>query len=297
MNSKRCLFCDKVVPVRPKGDHESFIGCCCAPDGSYSLRRDSYDYYGSLSYQIKRHMFPIISGYIRELTDNEETVALSADDLEAIQTSPRIPGSVEQKENKLLNYFHRHSSGPYEPVMIGQLADNRNLTYSPNIQEFVYIIEKLRDEKLIERIGTTFKLTDRGWAAATERAGEKRSKPCFVMIPELDDIRQAWSEKVIPVIERFGYAPRVYAFSKWSKVDDAAIRSISESKLFVADLSGHCPEIYFAGGLALGMEVPVICSVKREYTDAMPIQSMQIRPIGWESADELAELMQQRLRA
>ncbi|TNJ63804.1 hypothetical protein FE784_23290 [Paenibacillus hemerocallicola] len=297
MSSKRCLFCDKVVPIRPKGEYDCYVGCSCAPEGSYNLLRDSYEHFVLLSYQIKRQMFPIISGYIRELTDNEEAVALSVEDIEAIRNSPRIPATVEQKESLMLKYLFRRSDKPFDPVVLGPLADHCNLTYSPSMQELVYIIEKLRDEKLLERIGTTFKLTEKGWSAAKEKSNGKRSKPCFVMIPEQAGIRESWSEKVIPAIERFGYAPHVFEPSKWKKVDDSTIRLISESKLFIADLSGQCPEVYFAGGLALGMEIPVICSVKREYTDALPVMSMQFRPIGWENADELAELMQQRLRA
>ncbi|GAA3412095.1 hypothetical protein ACFFNY_10510 [Paenibacillus hodogayensis] len=295
METKRCIFCDKIVPIKQKDETYTFLGCNCAPGESYKLRIDSYEPYASLPHQTKHQMFPIVSAYIRELVDCEEPVILSFEDLEAIRNSPRIPVTIEAKSEKLLLYFHRHVKGPNETVVIRQLGEHFNLTYSPNLQEFVHIIEKLRDERLLERTGTAFKLTENGWREADAKAGGKLLKPCAVIVSDLEEVRAEWSMTIFPKLQQCGYFPRMIEHSRFNKVGDSAFQTIAESKLLIADLSGDCADIYFAAGYALGLEVPVLCSVKRSDAERLVIQSNQMRPIVWEQAEELADKLQQRL--
>lgn len=297
MEMKRCLFCDKVVPVQPQGEYDRFIGCCCAPESSYRLLRDSYNDYFTLDFQMRRHMFPIISAYIRDLTENEETVSLSIDDLETIRHSPRIPVSFEDKASLLLRYFHKRASGPDVPVIIPRLSDHYNLTYSPNLQELVYVIEKLREDQLIDRTGSAFRLTDKGWKEAVARAGGRKLKPCTVLLPADAELRDEWSAKVLPALERCGYAPRLIERTAVDKLHDPAfVDAVSECKLLVADVSAASPEAYFASGLALGKDIPVVWAVKRSAADDQPLRLQRIRPFLWDDAEELADMLQQRLK-
>lgn len=295
MEMKRCLFCDKIVPLQPQGDYDRYVGCSCAPGGFYSLKRDSYDLYHELSYQEKRQWFPILSGYIRELTDCNETVLLSFEDLEAVVNSPRIPGTMDEKAGRLLLYLHRNSSGPGDPVIIHRLSESCNLTYSPNLQELVYIIEKLKDELLIERIGTTFKLTESGWREAAARAGGKRLKPCLVYLPNEKQLREEWKENVLPKLEQCGYFPRMSGDSQAEKNGEDTVRLISECKLILADLASGEPEVYFAAGFALGMQIPVILTVNRDNAVNLPVRIKQIQPYVWEKTEDVAAMMQRRL--
>ncbi|MEF3311491.1 hypothetical protein PV433_21660 [Paenibacillus sp. GYB004] len=297
MITKRCLFCDKIVPVKEKGEYSWFVGCSCAPDSQYSLRTDSYDPFAALSYQVKHQTFPIVSGYIRDMSECGETVALAIDDLEPICESPRVPASIEEKADLLLTYFHRRCSGPNEAVVIRQLPEQYNLTYSPNLQEFVHIIEKLREDRLIERAGSTIRLTDKGWQEAAAKAGGKQLKPCFVILADHEEMRTEWAEKVFPKLEGCGYFPRLAGKPEAGKVGDDTIRLMSGSKLLIADLSVPSPEVYFAAGLALGLDVPVVWTVNRKEADRVPIQTDQVRPFVWDRAEELADLLQHRIRA
>ncbi|RKN71901.1 hypothetical protein [Paenibacillus ginsengarvi] len=295
MDTKRCVFCDKIVPVKQKADYYSFIGCLCAPGESYKLRADSYELYASLSHQTKHLLFPIVSAYIRELIDCEEPVSLTFEDLETIRSSPRVPVTIEAKADKLLQYFRRQAKGPNETVVIRQLGDHYNLTYSPNLQELVHIIEKLRDEQLLERTGASFKLTEKGWQEAEAKAEGKRLMPCAVIVPGLEEKRKEWSMTIFPKLQQCGYIPSMIEYSKLNKVGDSAFQTIAESKLLVADLSGDCADIYFAAGYALGQEVPVLISVQRSEAERLAIKSSQMRPIVWEQTEELADKLQQRL--
>lgn len=295
MIKKQCLFCDKFVSTKPEGDYDRYIGCSCSPSGFYSLQRDSYEPIHSLPHQKKRDMLHLVSAYIRELTDCDEKVTLTANDLESIANSPNIPVTIEDKGNRLLQHLYRHSEGPGEPVIIQPLSNSYNLTYSPNLQELVYIIDKLINEQLLIREGMTFKLTKKGWSEAVASARGKRIKPCFVLISDVEDFRTEWLERIFPKIEQCGYQPRLLTLTKTQNSEQYSLELIADSKLIIADLTGQSPEVYFAAGYALGLGIPVIWTVNSSNADKLFVCTKDIRPIVWDSAEELEVILQQRL--
>ncbi|OMC74554.1 hypothetical protein BK121_00495 [Paenibacillus odorifer] len=295
MIKKHCLFCDEIVSIEPEGDNDRYIGCSCSPGGYYSLRRDSYEPINSLPHQKKRDMLHVVSAYIRELTDCDEKITICADDLESIVNSPKIPVSIEDKGNRLLQYLYRHSEGPGEAVVIQPLSSSYNLTYSPNLQELVYIIDKLISDQLLIREGMTFKLTETGWNEAAESAGGKKLKPCLVLVSDEENLSTTWLEKLLPKIEQCGFLPRLLTHTKTQNGEKYELDQIAESKLIIADLTGQSPEVYFSAGYALGLNIPVLWTVNSIEADKLFVQLKDIRPIVWDSAEELAIILQQKL--
>ncbi|UQZ36776.1 hypothetical protein C2I18_26545 [Paenibacillus sp. PK3_47] len=295
MLKKHCLFCDEIVPITPEGDYDKYNSCACSPGGSYSLLRESYEPINALPHAKKRDMLHIISAYIRETTDNGAKVRLSADDLDSIANSPKIPVTLEDKGNRLLQYLYRHANSAEEPVVIHPLSSSYNLTYSPNLQELVYIIDKLSTAQLLIREGMSFKLTEAGWAEAAASAGGKKLKPCCVLIPDEEHLRTEWIEKLLPRIEQCGYQPRLLAHGNSPGGEQYPLELIADAKLIVADLTDLSPEVYFAAGYALGLNVPVVWTVRESDADKLNVQIQDIRPIVWETAEELAVILQQRL--
>jgi hypothetical protein len=281
LETKRCLFCEQTVPIGSTDDCYSFIGCFCAPDGLYQLRKDSYDQFLALPHQTKREVFPILSAYIRDLASSAETAVLAFDDLEAIRQSSRIPASIEEKEALLLKYLRTKATGPNAPVVIRSLASNYNLTYSPNLQEFVYVIEKLREKGWLERVGTTFTLTEEGWKEASSCLNGKRLKSCVIAAPNCEQVRSLWAESIFPRLTGLGYSPRF--------ADHTQPESFAESKLLIADLTEHDREVYYVSGLAQGAGLPVIWTIKRgnaELAD-LPLPSDKTRLAVWDTVEEL----------
>lgn len=292
---RHCLFCDEIVPIKPEGDYDRYIGCSCSPGGFYSLLRDSYEPIHALPHQKKRDMLHIVSAYIRELTDCNEKVILSANDLESIVNSSKIPVTIEDKGNRLLQYLYRHSQSPGEAVVIHPLSSSYNLTYSPNLQELVYIIDKLRSEQLLNREGMAFQLTEKGWREAEAIAGGKKIMPCSVLISDKEDMRTTWLQMLLPKIEQYGYLPRLLTPTKTQYSEQYSLELIADSKLIIADLTGHPPEAYFTAGYALGLNIPVIWTVNSTDADRLPVRIKEIRPMIWNTAEELAVILQQRL--
>ncbi|KGE17137.1 hypothetical protein [Paenibacillus wynnii] len=294
MSKKYCLFCDELVSVEVQGDYDRYVNCHCSPDGSYNLLRDSYEPINAFSHGTKHQMFPIVSAFIREQTDCDERIALSIEDLESLMNSPKIPVTLEEKGNRFLQYLYRHSQGPDDPVVI-PLTHSYNLTYSPNIQELVFIIDRLKNEQSILREGMTFRLTENGWREAAARAGGRKLKSCVLLISEEEESSVQWLEKVLPKIEQCGYMPRILNSSETVNPEPFSMELIAESKLIIADISGQGPEVYFAAGYALGLNIPVVWTVKSSAADQMFIPSNDIRPMVWEHHEELAALLQQKL--
>lgn len=169
------------------------------------------------------------------------------------------------------------------------------MTYSPNLQELVYIIDKLISDQLLIREGMTFKLTETGWNEAAESAGGKKLKPCLVLVSDEENLSTTWLEKLLPKIEQCGFLPRLLTHTKTQNGEKYELDQIAESKLIIADLTGQSPEVYFSTGYALGLNIPVLWTVNSIEADKLFVQLKDIRPIVWDSAEELAIILQQKL--
>ncbi|WP_308634237.1 hypothetical protein [Paenibacillus silvisoli] len=299
MESKRCLFCDEMVKVKRKGGCEWYIDCMCAPGGSYGLQEGSYEPFRLMSYSDKRSTFPIMSAYIREQTDCDEKVVVSYEERGAILQSPLIPLTSEEKGIRLLRFLHRHTSGPGEPVIINQFSQSYNLTYSLNLQELVYITEKLKEDGFIERIGSTFKLTEKGWVEASNNASGKSLKPCYVLLSGSDEnVGREWLETVFPLLIQLGYAPKFLEEDVSSqrldpKPVETLLQSVSDCKLLIADVTEPGAELWLRAGFAVGNDIPVIwtCMASAEGRE----QPQGVRPLYWEDAESLNRLLQKVL--
>ncbi|WP_219837443.1 hypothetical protein [Paenibacillus sp. R14(2021)] len=294
LETKRCLFCDALVQVKHKGSSEWYMNCLCSPSGSYGLADGSYEPFRLLSYSEKRNEFPIISAYIREQCDCEETVVISYEERDSILKSPLIPLTTEEKGQRLLRYLHRHAGGPMEPVVINQFSQSYNLTYSMNLQELVYIAEKLKEDGFIERIGSTFRLTEKGWLEAAVSSSGKTFKPCFVMLPGgSDETVQAWMETVFPRLIQLGYAPKLLedgdGEASLGKPIESVLQRLAKCKLIIADVTTPEAELWLHAGYALGSDIPVIWTCHTSATGSRP---EGLRPLVWEHGEDLADQLQ-----
>lgn len=295
MEKKRCLFCSEFVPVEQKGEHVHFLGCHCAPNSFYGLKSDHYLTIHSLPYTVKNKRFSLISGYIREKTDCGEKVLLGMEEVEAIEDVATIPVTIEDKENRLLQFIYRNAEGPEDSILIQPLSNHFNLTYSPNLQELVYIIEKLKEAQLLIREGLSFKLTDKGWNTAAASAGGRKLKSCCVLLPEDEDTRSTWLVDIFPKIEQCGFLPRLLQQTEPEQMGTQSLLEYSESKLMIADITEHSPEVYFAAGYGLGKNIPVIWTMRSSDHAELSVRSHPIRPLMWENTADLASMLQQRL--
>ncbi|MFD0588184.1 hypothetical protein ACFQZE_09245 [Paenibacillus sp. GCM10027627] len=294
MMKKHCLFCNELVEMATEEDYNRFTECMCAPGAFYRLHRGAYTAVQSFSYAKKRQLLPLVSGYIREMTEGGARIDLTLEQVEAIASSPDIPMTTEEKEKRLLRYLFRNTEAPEEAVGFHPLSRNFNISYSANLQEFVYVMEKLRENELIVREGSVLKLTEMGWSMAASYSGGGKRKACCVLAGD-DELGLEWISSLVPGLEQCGYSTRLFQPSSMKRMDDSIFEAIAGSKLIVADLTGAGPEIFYAAGFAARAGIPVVWTVYKGQADNWIAQNEWIRPLPWESTEELVALLQQKL--
>ncbi|MMZ67494.1 hypothetical protein D1872_300850 [compost metagenome] len=63
----------------------------------------------------------------------------------------------------------------------------------------------------------------------------------------------------------------------------------------IADLTGQSSEVYFAAGYAFGLNIPIIWTVHSSGAHIQLPGIEEIRPMVWESVEELAVILQHKL--
>ena len=78
-----------------------------------------------------------------------------------------------------------------------------------------------------------------------------------------DSIKSLWTQAISPAISDAGYEPkRIDEHQHNNRIDDEIIAQIRRSKFVVADFTEQRGGVYFEAGFALGMNLPVIWTVK-----------------------------------
>lgn len=132
------------------------------------------------------------------------------------------------------------------------------------------LLTTLQAEGYITRVNGHHKLTHKGWVTAgLARKSMRSGNQAFVAMwfhPEMDALFDAALE---PALRACGYAPfRVDREQHNNKIDDEIIANIRKSRLFVGDLSGIRPNVFYEAGFAHGLGVPVLLTCNESYAGA-----------------------------
>ncbi|GIP34300.1 hypothetical protein [Paenibacillus sp. J2TS4] len=287
---KRCLFCESnIAGLRLEGRKSYlFRNCYCTNNGEYEILEEVYERLHARPHSQKRVQYPYISGYIREKTDKREKIMLDSDNLSPILESSDIPKTLEEKMNKCLLFLYRHSSRPEDSVVLNSIHYSYNITYSPNLQEFIYILEELKTKKLITRIGAALQLTAKGWEHAASLSDKKPNKTCFIAVPADSSLFEPFRDVVVPHMDDNGFAAVIQQPAADSSPEAAnPLEQIRQSDVVIADLTRSHPDVYFNAGFALGLGIPVIYTCGQEDT-ASSIASPG-EPLVWKTVEELAD--------
>ncbi len=295
MMKKQCLFCEEIVVVKQEERNELYIGCLCSPDGMYALQKGSYEVFQSFPYQRKHDWFHLISAFIRENTDQGKKVLLNADEIENIITASQIPVTIEEKGYRLLQYLYMNCKQAGEAVVIHPLSNSYNLTYSPNLQELIYIIDRLSHQQLIIREGSSFMLTEQGWQVAASRSKHRKQKRCIVIVSRQNNEYELWQELFFPMLEQLGYVPSLW--NNWSETlgEDSEEEQFAACNLVIADITILEPEIYLAGGYAMGAGIPVVWTISSGEEGLANPNLAKLDSIVYDSILELVENFEKKL--
>jgi hypothetical protein len=239
-----------------------------------------------------------LSGWVRDQNQLGEVPELTSDRINLIAASP-LPGIVERAD-RLLGYAIRNQSTLGEPFNIDR-SDFLAVTYSKDSDELVYLARFLNEEGLINLVTLEGgnEITPRGYmryeALQTQPSASAQG---FVAMWFNESMREAYARGFEVGIRQAGYhSLRVDGVEHVGKMDDEIIAQIRRSRFVVADFTGHRAGVYFEAGFALGLNLPVIWSCRRDHISELHFDIRQFNCIDWTEPAELADRLQKRIEA
>ena len=82
-----------------------------------------------------------------------------------------------------------------------------------------------------------------------------------------------------------------------SSTNDEIIGKIKSSKIVIADFTGQRNSVYFEAGFALGLNIPVIWTCKKEEEKELSFDTRQYPHTLWETKEDLKEQLRNRIKA
>jgi hypothetical protein len=239
-----------------------------------------------------------LSGWVWDQNALGDEPELTSDRISIIAASP-LPGIVERADRLLTRAIKCQSRlGERFRMATPQLFA---VTYSQDGHEVECLARFLKDEGLINvlDLGGHIQITPHGYmryeAFQTQPSASAQG---FVAMWFHDAMRETYVRGFEIGVRQAGYDPlRVDGIEHVGKIDDEIIAQIRRSRFVVADFTGHRSGVYFEAGFALGLNLPVIWSCRRDHLDELHFDIRQFNCIDWTEPEELADRLRKRIEA
>lgn len=240
----------------------------------------------------------ILSGAVRERNEKGFDVIIdSFDTLRSLVIPPR--GPIERIDRILLYVLNKTETDD-AGVLLSPSYDY-SIAYSKTPTEFKFLMERATELGYLELAfgEAEYRLTAKGWIYVNDLTQkEVNTNQAFVAMSFAPELLSAFTEGIKPALEQTGYIPlRVDQIQYNEKIDDRIIADIRKSGLLIADVTGHRPGVYFEGGLALGLGIPVIWTCRETDINGAHFDTRQYNHIVWTAAAELKEKLIDRIEA
>lgn len=174
-------------------------------------------------------------------------------------------------------------------------------TYSANSNDLYFLMRLLERRELIEHqaMGGVADISPEGYIELDNLLRRPSdSLQGFVAMWFDSDLDNAYSIGFQKGIVDAGYNPvRIDRLEHVNRIDDEIIAQINASRFVVADFTGHRGGVYFEAGYALGLNLPVFWSCRKDHLEQLHFDIRQFNCIDWETPEELAERLSKRIEA
>ena len=190
---------------------------------------------------------------------------------------------------------------PTNVDLLETMAWSESITY----EEVIYLVRYLSEKGWIrEEYPHTwnFQLTVDGHSQVAQLQSAPLTAQAFVAMWISKETEEAFERGLRLGIKDAGYdALRIDKKDDLVKIDDEIISEIRRSRLLVADFTqgedGARGGVYFEAGFALGLEIPVIFTCRRDLVDKLHFDTRQYAHILWDGPDDLRVAIRDRIRA
>ena len=239
-----------------------------------------------------------LSGWIRDQNRAGTIPEINSYTYKSIISRP-IP-SVADRATRLLI---EASSGQTELGARFNIGDPRFLaaTYSSNENDLFFLMRLLEQKGFIEHqaMGGIADISPDGYIELDNILRHPSgSLQGFIAMWFDAALDEAYAEGFHKGLMDAGYNPvRIDRVEHINRIDDEIIAQINASKFVVADFTGHRGGVYFEAGYALGMELPVFWTCRKDHLSELHFDIRQFNCIDWETPQELADRLSKRIEA
>lgn len=294
MDQFNCPFCNQIEHFMPKGTMDEYY---CKRCGTITIETDFNDKIRHEKYENIRHM---LSGITRYWKEYELTrIPLIGSNLDEILSTYFIPKDLIEKQDLILKYLEKKSRYPGDSVFLSR-TDDYPIGFAKNGAEFRYLLMEMIEEKLIdEPSGNNYLIKRNGWKRLEDlRSTSKESKNGFVAMWFDKSLDEIYFNGIVPAIKKCEYEPiRIDKKEHINKIDDEIIAEIRKSKFLVADFTGNRGGVYFEAGFAMGLNIPVIWTCKKEEIADVHFDTRQFNYIDWSDGEDLKKRLINRINA
>jgi len=239
-----------------------------------------------------------ISGWVREQNQSGSTPMLTSENLAKVIERP-IPSFIERATKLLIEA----ESG------LKNLGDRFNIndprflaaTYSSSSDDVLFLLKLLNDQGLAEAVvmGGDCEILPSGYMQLDEMKSKvTTSSQGFIAMWFHEDLNETYTNGFQLGVFDAGYSPvRIDHTEHINRIDDEIIKQINASKFVVADFTGHRGGVYFEAGYAMGADIPVFWTCKKDDMSELHFDIRQFNCIDWETPEELASRLATRIEA
>ena len=210
------------------------------------------------------------------------------------------PKTVGERLDRVLLNLGRMSKAPGEKVALEN--KHRVACFAETPKQALFFLGALHRKGLISdaaRIPTEIMVTVDGWNRIAELGHATReSRQVFVAMSFDPSMESAWRDGLAVGVEDVGLMPlRVDKKEHNEKICDVITNEIRRSCLVVADVTLQRQGVYFEAGFAMGLQVPVIWTCRKDDMGNCHFDTRQYNHINWSSPEELRERLRRRIEA
>ena len=291
-NQDLCRICG--TPTEAAPPHPNAIYQKCLRCGDFELTLEAW----SILEQCDEAVRVKISGWVSDQNRGGAVPKISGDVLKQVSARP-LPTVAERADRLLLEALRGQN----------KLGDRFNITeprfvaatYSQDVDEVHFLGRLLHDRGFMDSlsIGGAGEVLPSGYIAADELIRRAvQSDKGFVAMWFHEDLKSAYENGFQVGILNAGYDPvRVDRVEHTNIINDEMIAQIRSASFVVADFTGHRGGVYFEAGFALGLDLPVIWTCKKDDMKDLHFDIQQYNTIDWETPEDLARRLQHRIEA
>ena len=293
-DNTHCPICETLAEEVCSRDHGNDVQWKCPRCGNFRLLGSAHSHIhsGGVTGRSK------ISSWVFNQNKNGNAPKITRQVLEQILFRP-LPTVGERSDRLLLEALRGQGK-------LGTPFDIREprflaATCSQDDSEVRFLLELLAEQGLIGtfHLGGFHRVLPAGYIAAdrlTRRVA--RLGIGFVAMWFDPTLEAAYDNGFQVGIMDAGYdSVRVDRVEHTNRIDDEIITQIKSASFVVADFTGHRGGVYFEAGFALGMDLPVIWTCRKDDMGGLHFDIRQYNTIDWQDPDELASRLRYRIEA